>query len=282
MEYKQYKRYTKPLSTKEIKCEKMDMTNVQTIDGIATFIRARGSGPSPWEFYFRINGEMYCFPYDNVSKFIYRNLNPKDKISITMVTLGYFSYILSFTNHKQGYTIVNKQNQTISDYQCKQKEIAEEKERKLHEIYEKHHGLICNYINEPFLYFVLSRKKNPNSKYKYKLLEIERPSKVKEENMLFGLLSKYMEIPDNFREQNRLSRWFNQNGLFYDIPNTDITIVLSFPTGYKKKDCRFCGNGIDNNYSIPIGSLIAPEYYCAYCFFDKNEIEVPKSFLKNI
>ena len=52
----------------------------------------------------------------------------------------------------------------------------------------------------------------------------------------------------------------------------------SHTTSYKQRDCSWCKNEAYDNYSLRMGGYVS-DYYCAYCFFEENGIEVPEDFV---
>ena len=268
MERKEYFRYTKLPSKKEVKAAKT--IDVHTVSGPASFIKKQFGY---WSM--RINGNWVRFKLDETCKAASKYLDSRDKVTVRFYCEGeYWSRLISFENHKKNVLVTNKRIQRIVSYQEEIRAKEAEKQAKVDKARRMAYDILFPVLDNSAVTLMILEKKEKG----YKLINL---AGIDQYWTTCKVVNRFLR-DNGFKEILHDDRILHSGAKseFFDIPDSNCELFVCFHT-WKKKNCK-CGANKDDNYSLMIHEGYGfYEYHCAYCFFEEMNIIVPKKFINN-
>jgi hypothetical protein len=263
MEMKTYRRYTKPVTEKDLwKFSDMKPT---TVSGRATYVRKE-----PGWLSMKFNDNRWYLRQDDVVKEAAKHLAGKDQIEVTYWYDRHEkrTHVLSFVNHTKNVTVVNQKLHLINAH------LQEVKAQR-----EKHHKVINKVVEDGDL-FILVKKSPMNTEDQwYDLVDIRGAYGFNTYDTVIDMLHK--------AGINDVDEWAKRNtpqGDVREIPGHENYLIGAFRTTNKRRDCQCGAHPCENNmqnHSIVVAYLWGWRYLCEYCFFDTMHINVPAKFHKD-
>ena len=268
MERKEYFRYTVLPSKKEVKAA--EMIDVCTESGPASFIKKKYGY---WSM--KVGGNWIRLKLDETCKAASKYLDSRDKVTVRFYWEDeYWGRLISFENHKKNILVTNKRIQRIVSYQEEVRAREAEKQAKIDKARKTAYDILFPILDNSAVTIMILEKKERG----YKLINLagidqywttcKAVNQFLHDNGFKGVLHDDMILHSGCKSE------------FIDIPDSNCKLFICFHT-WKKKNCR-CGADKDDNYSLMIHEGYGfYEYHCAYCFFEKMDITIPKKFINN-